>query len=49
MTEFFDDSVGFSAHLHATEERSWKGMIDKLDLIDHYLTTMSQKGSIFTR
>lgn len=49
MTEFFDDLVGFSAHLHGNEERIWKGMIDKLDLTDHYLTSVARNGSLFTR
>lgn len=49
MVDLFDDSVGASPHLHGSVEWSWRRVIDKLDLIDFYLTTAQRKGSIFTR
>lgn len=43
MTEFFDDLAGPSARLHGSEERCWKRMVDKLDIINHYLAAVSRK------
>lgn len=49
MAELHDDSVGPSAHLHGTEERSWKRFKDNLDLIDLYLIAVHRKGPVYTR
>lgn len=38
MVDLFDDSVGASARIHGSEERSWRRVVNKFDLIDLYLT-----------
>lgn len=49
MVEMFDDSVGRSAHLHGTEERSWKRLVENLDLMDQYFMVVARKGPVYTR
>lgn len=49
MVDLFDDSIGAFARLHDSKERSWRILVDKLDLIDSYLMVAHIKGFIFTR
>lgn len=49
MVELHDDTIGPSTHLHGIEERGWINLVDHLDLIDLYMTTVCRKGPIFTR
>lgn len=44
MTELHDDSVGPSARLHGSKERSWKCTLDAFDGINLYLTVAMRQA-----
>lgn len=48
MTNLFGDSIRPSPRLHGIEERSWRRLMDKLNLIDIYQAAACRKGSIYT-
>lgn len=49
MLDMFDDLVGASTRIHGSKERSWRRLVDKLNLIDLNLIVAHKKGSIFTK
>jgi hypothetical protein len=49
MLEFYDDSIGGSSVIQGAEERSWKHIVDDLDLVDFYLCASRRRGPLYTR
>lgn len=49
MVKFHDDSQGRLAIIHSTEGRTWKQLVDHVDLVDLYFYAAICGGPKYTR